>query len=178
MTTPAAIQYDADGVRDFTVRRPTIEFRIGDDVFHAPNVIAATKLKAMASAVQGLDTADAGALLQSGNGLDELVLRIAGLFRTLIGGADGRRFADRLLSLGRSAGDEGTNIDGTPIPPVDDPEPIDLLTQALPVLWFLMESYGLRPTVPSVPLPTGSTDGVQDSLSDGTPSTDGASTSE
>lgn len=178
MTLPAAattpLQYDENGVRDFTVRRPPIEFRIDDDVFHAPNVIAPAKLKALATAAAGIDmntlTSDT-----TGDAFEAAVAKLANLFGTLIGGADGRLFAARMQSRGRRMGDDGEDANGTPIPPADDPLPIDLTGQAIPVLWFLLESYGMRPTVPSSPLSAGSTDGEPATAGDGTSSTDGAS---
>jgi hypothetical protein len=176
MTNPAAapLQVDSDGVRDFTVRRPPIVFRIDDDVFHAPNVIAPVKLKTLAAAAGGIDMST----LTEQSGDDEfqaLIARLGSLFSTLIGGNDGKLFAARMASEGLKAGDE--RKDGTLVEQ-DDPLPIDLISQVIPVLWFLLEAYGMRPTVPSSPLPTGLMDGVPVTVGDGTSSTDGASPSE
>jgi hypothetical protein len=176
MTNPAAapLQVDDQGVRDFTMRRPPVVFRIDDDVFHAPNVIAPVKLRALAAAAGSIDMST----LTEQSGDDEfraLIARLGSLFATLIGGKDGKLFADRMASEGLKAGDE--REDGTLVEQ-DDPLPIDLISQVIPVLWFLLESYGMRPTVPPSPSPTGSMDGAPVTVGDGTSSTDGASPSE
>ena len=60
----------------------------------------------------------------------------------------------------------------------DDPPPIDLMKQAIPAMYYLMECYGLRPTKPSSDSPAGSTDGQTSTPSAGISSTAGASPTE
>jgi len=148
---------DADGVRDFTIRRAPIKFRIDDDVFVLPNTMAIPKLRKFAA--MRVDLGDTVGLLQSDDGVDKLLDVMSRMFGLIIGGEHGRRFVERLNSGGE----------------LDDPPPIDLIKQAMPVLNFVLESYGMRPTEPSSASLPGSTDGQTDTPSDGTSSTDGAS---
>ena len=137
MTNPDA----ADEIKDFTVRRPPIRFRIDEDVFLAPPAIG-------------------GFLLRKLGGLHSQLGDVTGALAT---DADAM---DRIISV---MGDPDAD---PPRPPA--PAQIGLMDQALPVLYYLLECYGLRPTQPSSPSPAGSTDGTPDTPSVGTSSTDGA----
>ena len=148
---------DADGVRDFTIRRAPIEFRVDDDVFKAPNVMAIPKLRQLAAL--HAEMGDTATLMATADGIDKVLDLTSRMFGLMIGGADGRHFVERL----NSAGDD------------DDPIPIDLTKQALPILFYVLEQRGMRPTEPSSASLPGSTDGQTDTPSDGTSSTDGAS---
>lgn len=161
-----APKLDANGVPDFTIHRDPHRFRVDDDVFSAPSLIGGYTLRKLA--VMHAQLAD----LTSGAGdpdTDRLIGLMADMFRALMPGPSGELFAARLMS----DGDPGDPEADPPRPA--SPAPIDLMKQAMPILYFLLECYGLRPTVPSSPSPTGSTDGATDTQSVGTPSMDGAS---
>lgn len=170
MTTPdaAASLLNSDGVMDFTVRREPHRFKIDDDLFEAPPLIGGFMLRKLAGMHAQLGDITA-VLVTDDQAIDRLMLLMADMFRALIPGPGGALFAARLFSDGNPGDPEAD-------PPVPaSPKPIGLMDQAMPVLYWLLERYGLRPTVPSSPSPTGSTDGATDTLSAGTSSTDGAS---
>jgi hypothetical protein len=152
------------GIRDFTIHREPIQFRIDDDVFRAPAILSPVALKTLA--VMHASLGDGTELTRDvGRAID----LVADMFVMLLPGPSGRRFGERLRSLGREADPEAD----PPLPA--DPLPIDLQRQALPALYYLLECYGLRPTMPSSPSPDGSTDGSTNTPNDGTSSTDGPS---
>jgi len=153
-------------IRDFTVRRPPIQFRIDDDVFKAPNVLSPVTLKEIADLHGSLGNID-DLVKDAGRSID----LVADMFGLLLPGSSGRRFKQRLMSQGR----EADPADGRP---EADPTPIDLQLQALPALYYLLEQYGMRPTQPSSPSPDGSTGGQTSTPNAGTSSTDGPSPSE
>lgn len=167
----AELKYDDDGVVDFTIRRDPIKFRIDDDIFQAPPLIGGYVLRRLGSLHARLG--DASALVgQDAQASDRMIQLVADIFQLLIGGAGGKRFAARLLSDG-SPGDLDADPPVPPSPPV-----IGLTTQALPALYYLLERYGLRPTVPSSPSEAGSTDGETDIRNAGISSTAGVSLEE
>lgn len=134
--------------RDFSVPMDPKPFRIAPDDFEAPALLAPMMLRKLAGLHGQLgDQADIEATLNL----------VADMFALLLPGESGQRFKARLLTEGA------------------DPPPIDLTRQAMPVLYWLLEEYGIRPTEPSSPSPNGSTDGPTDTPNDGTSSTDGAS---
>ena len=153
MTEPDAA---SSTVPDFTIRRDPHQFRIDDDVFSAPAWLSPFALKAMATQIGKLgdlnNLTDVGSVVAA-------IDTVSGIMVALMPGESGQRFKARL------------ETEGAP----DDPPPIDLMMQAIPALYYLLECYGMRPTVPSSPSPAGSTDGQTDTLNDGTSSTDGAS---
>lgn len=151
---------DANGLPDFTIRREPIAFRVDDDVFRAPPIIGGFQLRRLGQ-LQG----EFQSVSDFAADADRLIVVVAKMFETLMPGSDGKRFAARLMSDG-NPGDSET-------PPA--PAPIDLMRQALPVLYFLLERYGLRPTVSSSISAPGSMDGQTDGQSDGISSMAGAS---
>lgn len=159
----------AEEVRDFTIRRPPIEFRIDDDVFRAPPIISAITMKRIAG--QRAALADLGNISQlDDDALVGLFRRLGDVFKILIPGASGKLFAARLLA--------GIDDDDDAEPDENALQPIDLVQQALPVLYYLLERYGLRPTAPSSSSVSsvaagGSTDGApaeESTLTDSMPS--------
>jgi hypothetical protein len=141
-------------VRDFSLPMEPKQFRVDPDTFDAPPIIPGGVLKQIATV--SADLAD------TGGDLDKTLQRVGDVFRMLMPGPHGERFAARLLSAGGP----------------DDPPPIDLRQQVLPVLMWLLEEYGLRPTPPSSDSAVGSTDGTATTPNGGTGSTDGASPTE
>lgn len=151
MTMPGPTQ--ADGLRDFSVDMRPKKFQLDPDVFEAPPVIPGGTIRKISELYGPGSEVGTGSAAQS---LDQ----VANAFRLLMPGPHGERFVARLLS------------DGGP----DDPPPIDLTRQAVPVLMWLLEIYGLRPTSPSSASADGSTTG--NTPNDGTGTTDGASPTE
>lgn len=168
MTAPdaagIAAPVDADGVRDFTIHRKPKRFRVDEDVFEAPPSIGGYALRNLGAMHTQLSD-----LMSGDRDLDKIIALMAEMFQALIPGPDGKLFAARLMS----DGDPGDPEADPPRP--SSPKPIGLMDQSMPILYWLLEQYGLRPTVPSSPSPTGSTDGQMDTQSVGTSSTDGAS---
>lgn len=159
MTGPAEI-------RDFTKPMEPHRFRIGDDVFAAPAILSPIVITRIASQVVGMEDAEGSQL----DRISVLLEKVTTIFKAMLPGRSGEIFAARLNSEGKPAyGDPGD-----PDHVAADPVPIDLLGQAIPAMNYLLECYGLRPTAPSSPLPSGSTEATTGIPSDGTSSTDGA----
>lgn len=133
-------------------------FKIDADIFEAPARLPAVVFAELSSlrgklgaltTVKDDDDESAEDSVPIEN-LTEIINMFADVFRLVLTPASGERFAARLLSRD---------------------EPIDLFQQAVPALHWLLEVYGLRPTVP----PSSSANG---SGGDGTGSTDGAPNAE
>jgi hypothetical protein len=144
--------------RDFSLPMEPKPFRLAPDDFTAPALLPPMVLKRLAAMHSELG--DVSAI--NADNMEQILNRIGDMFALLLPGQPGERFRARLLT------------DGGP----ESPPPIDLVRQALPVLYWLMEEYGLRPTQPSSPSPVGSTDATMDIPNGGTSSTDGASPTE
>ena len=132
-------------VRDFTLPMEPIRFRVDEDEFAAPAFLSPVVLKRFAAKFAEVQPLLANPMAD----IDAAMTGFADLFVTLIPGESGQRLHDRLLS---------------------EDHPIDLTRQALPILFYLMEQWGLRPTAPSSSSPDGSP-----TLSEDTSSTAGAS---
>jgi hypothetical protein len=162
MTQPDA------AVPDFTIKRDPHQFRIDEDVFSAPAFLAPFTLKQLA--------VEAGSLgdLNRLTDVDSVIQAIdttTAVMAAFMPGESGQRFKARLESQGRPERQDPETGEMLPA----DPKPIDLMQQAIPALYYLMECYGLRPTKPSSTSPDGSMDGQTNALSDGTSSTAGPS---
>jgi hypothetical protein len=151
---------DENGVRDFTVKRPPHRFRIDDDVFAAPAVISPVALKRLAALHSQMgdrmgSLSDASEMTPER--FDQILKLIEDMFKILLPGDSGERFASRMR---------------------DENAPLDVVGQLIPIIYWLLEQYGLRPTLPSSDSPTGSTEAGTDTQSDGGSSMDGASPTE
>ena len=156
MTEPDAASPETP---DFTIHRPPITFKIDGDTFSAPARMSPFVLKKLAA--EAALIGDVSRLTD----VASIIKAIDALSSVMVGlmpGVSGERFKARLES------------EGGP----EDPPIIDLMQQGIPALYFLLERYGLRPTVPSSPSPTGLMDGQMSTPSDGTSSTDGPSPAE
>lgn len=140
------------GIRDFTIKREPIQFRIDDDVFKAPAIISPIALRKISAMYTEI-----GDISSLGNDIDRTLNILGHIFGILLPGPSGIRFKERLLS---------------------EEEPLDLNAQVIPALYWLLEQYGMRPTQPSSPSPDGSTDGQTNTQNGGTSSTDGPSPTE
>ena len=136
------------GVRDFTIPMEPIRFRVGpddNDLFSAPAIISPVVLKRFAAKYAELQPL----LAQPMDNIEATLAALGEMLAILVPGAEGQRLKLRLL---------------------DEDHPLDLQRQVLPIIYYLMESWGLRPTTPSSDSPNGSPTRTGD-----TPSTDGAS---
>lgn len=118
-----------------------IEFKVGKDVFRAPAVVAPILLGRITAAAQGFSEPDGD--------MGKKLEYAAEIFDQLLTPETAPRFRERLLSA---------------------TEPIDLNRQAVPILYWLMEVYGMRPTQPSLSSMDGVSDGGPGST-DGVPNT-------
>lgn len=150
-------------IRDFSLPMDPVRFRIDPDTFEAPPLLAPMALKKAAALHSEL-----GSMADIGSDIDRTLTLVADMFAVFLPGRAGTLFRARLLTEGRDADPDNGRSE-------PDPPPIDLSRQALPVLYWLLEQYGLRPTGPSSPSLNGSTDGPTDTPNGGTSSTDGAS---
>lgn len=164
MTSPDA----AALTPDFTIRREPHTFTIDDDTFSAPAILSPITLRKLAAESATIGDLDRLSDLDS---VLKAIEAVSTIMTALMPGSSGKRFKARLESEGRDADPD----DGRP---QADPKPIDLMQQAIPAFYYLLECYGMRPTVPSSPLLTGLTDGAMDTLSDGTSSMAGPSPAE
>lgn len=157
--------YTPPMTRDFSVSMDPKPFRIAPDDFEAPPILAPMALKKLARLHSEL-----GDLGDVGSDIDRTMNLVGSMFDILLPGSSGTLFRARLFSEGRAA-----DPDADPPRLEADPPPIDLMRQVLPLLYWLLEEYGMRPTGPSSPLLNGSTDGQTDTPNGGTSSTAGAS---
>lgn len=147
---PTMADYDLD-FKDFSLPAEQMKpkrFKIDDDMFTAPPIIAPATFAAltgMAGRLAELNLGDGDTPL-SEELINQLIGAFGDLFVELLDEATGPRFKTRLESK---------------------TEPIDLMRQAVPALYWLIEAYGLRPTEP----PSSSSNGLDGG---GLGSTDGA----
>lgn len=168
-------------IRDFTLPMKPHKFKIDDDIFAALAVISPVTLQRLAGLHATLG--GAGADTTSAEGLAKMLTAVGDIFKMMLPGASGQRFAARLAADGTqpdlqvmatareisASSVAGQIAEGR----ISQSEivyipPIDLTRQAIPALYWLLERYGLRPTEQSSPLPSDS--GTGDST-DGAPET-------
>jgi hypothetical protein len=135
-----------DGIKDFSIPDKPKPFRIGpqaDDVFEAPPIIAPVTLVNLPNLMRSLSSIGS---VTDAQGAAQVMEGVKDVFRELLTTESGDRFAERLDSKDR---------------------PVDLLRQVIPIVQWMMEVYGLRPTQVSSSSPelpgadgTSSTDGV------------------
>ncbi len=156
MTEPDAASPETP---DFTIHREPHRFKINGDTFSAPALLAPVTLRKLAN--QAAAIGDVGTLTDA-ESIVKAIEALSEIMRALMPGPSGVIFAQRLWSEGGE----------------DDPPPIDLMKQGIPAMYYLLECYGLRPTVPSSSSPAGSTAEQTNTPSDGISSTDGPSPAE
>lgn len=125
-------------IRDFTIKRKRIPFKVDDDKFEAYGRLSVPLMQQLIKAAKNLsniaEKEDFGA--------------IYGIFDQVLYPESATRFRERAESLGDDA--------------------IDVKEQLMPIIHYLLERYGVRPTQPSSDSSTGSPSGT-----DGTTSTAG-----
>jgi len=127
-------------IRDFTIKQKVIPFTIDDDRFEATAILGLPLMQELVRVSR-----DLGDMMKKQD-----FSALSDIFAQLLTPESAPRFIERLNSAG--------------------PDGLDVKRQVMPILFFLMEEYGLRPTQPSSDSLTGSPSGT-----DGTPSTDGSS---
>ena len=143
MTTEAfAPPQDTDVVqiRDFTIRQKKIKFKIDEDVFEAYAILGLPLLQEIVQTSKKL-----GAMVEEQN-----YNAFFEIFDKILYPESAKRFRTRAESIGDDA--------------------IDVKRQLLPVLYYLLEEYGVRPTQPSLDSSSGLPSGIS-----GTTSTPGSS---
>lgn len=131
---------DSIEIKDFTLKTKYHKFRVDDDVFVAHGALG---LPAMQDLVKLSKTL--GEAMRDGS-----YDNITELFKQLLAPASAERFSQRVQARGEDA--------------------IDVRQQLVPIIYWLLEKYGLRPTQQSSVSSTGSPSGT-----DGTTSTAGSS---
>lgn len=127
-------------IKDFTLKEKRIKFKIDADVFEASRVMGIPMMQDLVKLTKNL-----GDMSESGD-----YSAIPAIFNELLLPASAQRFTERLNAKGDDA--------------------IDVKQQLLPILYYILEKFGLRPTQLSSESSTGSP-----AETDGTPSTDGSS---
>lgn len=127
-------------IKDFTLKEKRIKFKIDDDIFEATRVLGLPLMQDLVKVTKGMSN-----MSESGD-----YSSIPAIFNELLLPGSAERFNQRLMAKGDDA--------------------IDVRSQLMPVLHYLLEKFGLRPTQPSSESSTGSP--VE---TDGTPSTAGSS---
>lgn len=152
------------GTPDFTKPREPISFTIDGYTYRAPSIMNPVNLSKIMAKLATVDLDDTAAIMADIPGFMGL---IADTMKALIPGPHGVEFAKRLLS------------DGSADPETGEPAPqIDIFTEALPAINYLMEKLGKGRPEPSSASVNGSTASATDTTTDATSSTDGASPTE
>lgn len=145
MTSPTPVftppvDDDEVEIKDFTIKKKRVKFKIDDDIFEASRILGIPMMQDLVKVTKGL-----GNMSESQD-----YSAITKIFEELLVEGSAERFNERLMKKG----DEG----------------IDVREQLLPILHYILEKFGVRPTQPSSDSSAGSP-----SETDGTPSTDGSS---
>jgi len=157
MTSPAATP-------DFTVSVEPIVFRCDGREYKAPRTINPLNLKSMLGAVSKVNFDDVNYLMEH---FEEVTPLIQTVLKALVPGPGGQYLADRVAApvLGED------ELEANP----DALRPLDLVKQALPIMAYLLEELGLRPTTPSSVSSDGSMADTTATPNGGTSSTAGLS---
>lgn len=133
-------------IRDFTIAKKFIAFRIDEDVFHAYAIMGGVLMQELMTAGDKLHSA----MVSEVDGRKVVDLEpVAKIFDALLEPDSVARFRERLFAADETA--------------------LDIKRQLMPIIYMLLEEFGLRPTQPSSDSSAGSPSGT-----DGTPSTAGA----
>jgi hypothetical protein len=159
MTSPAA-----STTPDFTVTVEPIVFRCDGVEYKAPRTIHPLNLKSMLAAASKVNFDDTAYLMEH---FEEVTPLMQQVLRSLVPGKGGEHLAARMAAPILSEDELEANPDAM--------RPLDLIRQALPIMTYLLEELGLRPTTPSSVSSDGSMADTTGTPSDGTSSTDGHS---
>jgi hypothetical protein len=139
-------------IRDFTIKEKRAKFRVDDDVFEATAIMSIPMMQGMMQAARGIGDV-MGTAEEDENSVASKLEKIYEIFDKILIPTSAKRFRERLEAE----------------PASDDA--LDARRQVIPILYYLLEKYGLRPTTPSAESSDGSP-----SESSGTTSTPGSST--
>lgn len=133
MTAPTLARGDDDDVVDivdFSLPVSRIAFKIDDDIFEAHAALGLATMQDIVKVTRTLGDV----------GRDGDYTPLLNIFNRLLTAETAPRFAERVMSSGSDA--------------------LDVRKQLIPILHFLLERYGLRPTQPSSDSSTGSPSGT------------------
>lgn len=128
--TAPAPPVDEVQIRDFTIKEKRIAFRVDEDVFQAYGLLGISTMQELVSSVKNLSK-----MIEEQN-----YTAITDVFKKLLYPDSATRFNQRVLAVGDDA--------------------IDVKRQLMPILFYLLEQYGVRPTQPSSASSTGSPSGT------------------
>lgn len=134
--------FDSDDtveIKDFTIKQKLIRFRVDNDVFTAHRILSLPLMQSLLKISSNIS-----AVMK-----EENYEVIFDLFDAILEPESALRFRQRAMSIGVDA--------------------LDVKAQLLPIMHYIIESAGLRPTQPSLT----SSDGLRDGNS-GTSLTDGS----
>lgn len=131
---------DTVQIRDFTIKQKSVKFRVDDDIFEAYAILGLPLLQDLVQVSKTI-----GDMLR-----EQKYDALFDLFDNVLFPDSAKRFRQRATSKGVEA--------------------IDVKRQLMPIFYYLMEEYGMRPTQPSSDSLTSSPNGT-----DGTTSTAGSS---
>lgn len=135
-------------IKDFTIKEKRTKFKIDGDIFEATAIMSIPLMQGMVGVSKGV-----GALSElEGDDLDAKLQGFYQIFDQVLVPASAARFRERLEADSRSE------------------DALDARRQVIPILYHLLEVFGVRPTQQSSDSSTGSP-----SETDGITSTDGAS---
>jgi hypothetical protein len=127
-------------IRDFTLKKKRIRFKIDKDLFEGYAILGLPLMQDLIKSAKSIKTAVT----------DEKFDSVFEIFDKLLYPESAKRLRERSVALGDDA--------------------LDVKQQVIPIMYFLLEEHGLRPTQPSSDSSTGSpseTDGI--TLTDGPP---------
>ena len=120
-----ALDDDNVEIKDFTLRKRRVRFRIDDDVFEAHTTLGLPLMQRMVQISHEIGNKDT---------VDKLD-RVYDIFDQLLLPDSAKRFRERATSTGEDS--------------------IDVQRQLVPILFHLLEEFGVRPTQPSSDSPAG-----------------------
>lgn len=121
---------DTVQIRDFTIKKKYVKFKIDNDVFTGHTVLGLPLMQELIGVSKNM-----GKAIEN-----EQYDTFFDIFDKLLVPASAQRFRERATS----AGDDG----------------IDVKRQLLPIIYYLLEEFGIRPTQQSSVSPTGSPNGT------------------
>ena len=143
--------HDEVEIRDFTIKEKRAKFRVDNDIFEATAIMSIPMMQGMMQAARGIG--DVMGADEDENSVSTKLEKIYEIFDKILIPASAKRFRARLEAEPASE------------------DALDARRQVIPILYYLLEKYGLRPTTPS----QESSDGSPNEIS-GTTSTAGSST--
>lgn len=120
-------------IRDFTIKKKRLKFKIDDDVFEAHALLGLPLMQELVRTAKNMST-----LVR-----EQKFEGVFDIFDKVLYPESAARFRERAQATGDDA--------------------VDVKRQLLPILYYLLEEYGVRPTQPSSDSSTGSsseTDGI------------------